>query len=200
MKLFSQIYQKVMSRLESELPHWLFYHSPCHTENVLKKAIFIAHKEDVPKQDLFLLKVAALYHDTGFTVNKENHEEISCEIATTELKDFGLTEDQIDLICGIIRATRIPQQPKTKLEMILADADLEYLGTEDFKFYGDKLYKELLHYQPDLSLAKWNEIQFNFLSNHTYHTNYCKLHREPQKIKNSQLLRDKIDYTSTKKI
>jgi len=183
----------VKLKLESELPNWLFYHSPYHTENVLKKAIFIAGKEGVLEQDLFLLKVAALYHDTGFTVQKEEHEEISCRIATKELEEFGLTNNEIEVICGMIRATRIPQQPKTKLEMILADADLEYLGTNDFKVHGDKLYKELLHYQPDLNEQKWNEIQYQFLNNHNYHTNYCKLHREPQKLKNIMSLQEKID-------
>jgi len=177
-----------MSRLENELPNWLFYHAPCHTKYVLDKAIFIANKEGILEQDLFLLKVAALYHDTGFTVKRENHEEISCEIATKELAEFGLDDKQIKTICGMIRATRIPQQPKTKLERILADADLEYLGTDNFKEFGDKLYKEILHYDPELDEKKWNEIQHQFIEKHQYHTNYCKIHREPKKLKNLQLL------------
>ena len=49
-------------------------------------------------------------------------------MAKEELPKFGLSEKDIELICGMIMATKIPQNPKTKLEKIIADADLEYLG------------------------------------------------------------------------
>ena len=34
----------------------------------------------------------------------------------------------IEIICGIIMATKIPQRPKNYLEEIICDADLNYLG------------------------------------------------------------------------
>ena len=90
----------------------------------------------------------------------------------------------------MIRATIIPQKPKTKLECILADADLEYLGTDNFEHIGNKLYLELKHYNPNLSLEEWNEIQINFLQSHFYHTSYCIHNRTEGKIKNlNQLIK-----------
>lgn len=181
-----------MTNLERNLPSWLHYHSPGHTEYVLKKTIFIAGKEGVSEKDLFLLKLAALYHDTGFIVSRDQHEEISCRIAREELKEEGIKEDDIKIICNMIMATRIPQQPKTELENIIADADLEYLGTRHFNEISDRLYRELLHYQPNLTPGEWNEIQVSFMSKHRYHTDYCKQHREPVKMANLELLKKEV--------
>ena len=175
--------------MEDELPPYLKYHSPEHTQHVLEKTIHIAKKEIVSEYDLLLLKIAALYHDTGFTVNRENHEEIGCQIATKELKDFGLEPEEIHKICGMIMATKIPQRPQTRLEEILADADLEYLGTDKFDDLSNKLYLEMKHFQPDLSIDEWDEIQVNFISNHHYHTSYCRQFREPDKLLNLEKIR-----------
>ena len=49
-------------------------------------------------------------------------------------------------ICGMIMATKIPQSPKNYLEQILCDADLDYLGRDDFYDIGGTLFKELKTY------------------------------------------------------
>ena len=59
------------------------------------------------------------------------------------LPAYGLTRDQIDTICGMIMATRIPQSPSNQLERILCDADLDYLGRDDFYEIGGRLFEEL---------------------------------------------------------
>lgn len=182
--MFEKIYKRLMSKLENSLPSWLYYHSATHTKYVLKQAIHIAEKENIPKDDLYLLKIAALYHDSGFLISPKNHEKVGCQIAGKDLKEYDLDAQQIKKICGMIMATRIPQKPKTKLEKILADADLEYLGTNKFEEFGQQLYKERLHFHPDMTLDQWNEIQIDFISNHHYHTDFCKKYREPKKLEN----------------
>ena len=195
MNKFLPIYKKVISNLEKNLPSWLQYHCLEHTQYVLDKVIYIAEKENVGEHELFLLKIAALYHDIGFIINREKHEELSCIIATKELKEFGLKPEEVEQICEMMKATEIPQKPTSHLAAILADADLEYLGTDEFLEWSERLYQELLHYQPDLSEDKWNEIQFNFMSKHHYHTTYCKQNREPKKLKNLELIKNKIQNT-----
>jgi uncharacterized protein len=170
-----------MSNLESNLPSWLYYHSPNHTRYVLEKSIFLAGQEGVTGRDLFLIKVAALYHDIGFIIGREEHEQKSCVIATEDLQEFQISPEEIKMICSMIMATKIPQQPKSLLEKILADADLEYLGTDHFYGISEKLFQELKHDHRELSREEWNEIQVKFLSGHSYHTNYCQVNREPVK-------------------
>ena len=117
---------------------------------------------------------------------------MSCEIAAQELPDYGLKKTEIDQICGMIRATKIPQNPKTKAEMVLADADLEYLGTDNFSEISQNLYREMKYFQPDLTVEQWNEIQVNFITGHHYHTTYCKKNRAPRKLLNLEKIRKNL--------
>jgi uncharacterized protein len=84
-----------------------------------------------------LLKTACLFHDIGFTISGQDHEERGCEIAEEVLPDLNYDSDQINRIKGMIMATKIPQTPNNKLEQIICDADLDYLGRDDFFSIGD---------------------------------------------------------------
>src|SRR5690242_6930177 len=133
-----KIQKHVIEKLQDGLPGFLSYHNTGHTLDVLKQALNIAADEGITSRtDLLLLQTSALYHDVGFIEAYNGHEEKSCEVAQHELAGFGFTGDQIDIICGIIRATKIPQSPNTILEMILCDADLDYLGRTDFFTIGE---------------------------------------------------------------
>lgn len=133
---------------------------------------------------MLLLKVAVLYHDAGFTRVYRNHEEVGCEMAREDLPRFGFSKEEIEQICGMVMATKIPQSPNSKLEYIIADADLEYLGTDDFKRIGNTLFEEIKIYLGVESERQWNIIQQNFLRAHKYYTSFCKKNREAVKQKN----------------
>lgn len=188
MKNFEEIFKNVTHRLESDLPYWLTYHNTDHTKYVLKQATFLAGWEQVSDEDMLLIKTAALYHDAGFLIQRENHEDLSCDLAFSELENSSFTSDGLAKICGMIKATRIPQSPKTLPEKIVADADLFYLGTDKYEEFSAKLFLEMKHYDPELTDEKWLQIQQNFLSSHKYHTNYCRSILEPLKKKNLKSL------------
>lgn len=192
MKTFDQLYNKITSDLENNLPAYLTYHDFNHTRLVIEKAILIGENEQISDNELLLLKIAALYHDTGYKVSSENHEAESCKIAESELPDFGFNSQEIGQICGMIMATKIPQQPQTALEGILADADLEYLGTNEYDLINQKLFNEVKHFRPDLTEKQWFEIQIGFLSKHHYHSEFCKKNREPKKLENLQKIKEKL--------
>jgi uncharacterized protein len=190
--MFTDICKNILGELETRLPEWLTYHNSNHTRYVLEQAKNISIHENVNGRDLLLVKRAALYHDTGFLIKREDHESLSCLRAAEDLKDSEFSSSEIEKICGMISATRIPQRPQTLLEQIVADADLEYLGTQKFSSYSQKLYQELRHFDPDLSQRKWDQIQVDFLSKHSYHTTWCKENREPVKQQNLKMVRERI--------
>ena len=72
MQTFDFIYKKVISQLESELPEWIMYHNAGHTRYVMEQAESIAEKEDLNGRDLLLVKIAALEHDNGFFLKRED--------------------------------------------------------------------------------------------------------------------------------
>jgi HD superfamily phosphodiesterase len=183
MKNYKAVEKFIEERLKRELPKDLYYHGFHHTMDVLRSAEIIGKEEKISEEELYLLKVAVLYHDVGFTKVYKNHEAVGCDMAREELPQFGFTNDEIEIICGMIKATQIPQRPQNKLEYIIADADLEYLGTDQFEKIGRTLYEEIKIYLNVESERQWNIIQMNFLKSHQYFTDFCKKNREPQKQK-----------------
>jgi uncharacterized protein len=190
MNAFKEVEEYIVGRLKRELPNNLYYHGIHHTFDVLKSAEMIGREEKISDDEMTLLKIAVLYHDAGFTKVYKNHEEEGCKMAQEDLPKFGFTQKDIDIICGMIMATRIPQMPHTKLERIIADADLEYLGTDKFESVGRTLFDEMKVYLNLDSERQWNIIQMNFLKSHHYHTDFCKKNREPLKRKNLEEIVD----------
>ncbi|MBR9918968.1 HD domain-containing protein [bacterium] len=189
MENFQALEKEVYGIMEKELPKHLTYHSIDHTKHVVRRSEYIARAEGCSEAEIRLLKTAALFHDIGFIHTYRDHEEKGCEIVREELPSKGYSNEQIDTICGMIMATKIPQNPQNNLEKIIADADLEYLGTDDFEEIGDLLFKELRHFNPELSRDDWNEIQIKFLKAHHYHTEFCRENRQGRKLENLDSLK-----------
>ena len=150
---FTEASLYIQEELKNKLSATLFYHNYLHTMYVLKSAIEIAEAEKIKDADeLTLLKTAALYHDSGFiNVYDLVTEEEACKIAEEALKRFDYSKVQIDIICRMIMKTKMPQEPETHLEKILCDADLDYLGTENFVPIGNNLLKELNAHDKNIS-------------------------------------------------
>lgn len=193
--IFSSIYSQVIAKLQRELSSRLTYHSIDHTLDVLEQVQQIAAREGIDdEQQLFLLKVAALYHDTGFVFIYSGHEAKGCELGRNELPAFGLTTPQIEKICGMIMATKIPQSPANKLEEIICDADLDYLGRDDFDPISNSLYKEFLEFGFVKDHADWMQKQICFLESHHYFNKSSQELRQPKKM--DQLAKLKADHFS----
>lgn len=172
----------ILDLLGKELSETLFYHGLHHTLDVANSALILAKEEGIEDEEsLGLLKTAAFYHDSGFINTYKDHEEEGCRIVRSSLSLFQYTEEQIEIICGMIMATKIPQNPKTNLEKIICDADLDYLGRDDFEPIAATLFQELFvrNLVPDENT--WNQIQVKFIGAHQYHTESAKKKRERKK-------------------
>ena len=178
-------YEKARSEVTTKLKKLnsnLTYHSIEHTFDVLEQSIRIAGAEGIKDEDeLELLKIAALYHDTGFLRTYAEHEKMSCTIFLEDASKWGLSEKHKQLVLDLIMVTRIPQMPDSMLERIICDADLDYLGRNDFFTIGDELRKEFLSYKIISTNEEWDNLQFKFLKNHHYHTASSRQLREPVK-------------------
>lgn len=171
----------VINLLKTKIPPRYYYHNYEHTLYVIDKVIEIGSKENCSARELELLSVAALWHDTGYINTYAGHEEESCRLARQYLPGYAFTNDDINKICGMIMATKIPQSPQNKPEEIIADADLEYLGTNNAAVQAKNLFKELNAINPLLTKQDWNKIEIDFLTAHHYFTGYCKANKEPIK-------------------
>lgn len=185
--------QFILAKLRNELSDRLLYHGLHHTLDVLKMAKELCISEGVGAHDQVLVKTAALFHDSGFVKNKHaGHEAEGCILAREHLPRFGYAPADIDRICGMIMATKIPQSPTNLLEEILCDADLDYLGRDDFFTIGETLFEELQEYQLIQGEQAWNRLQVSFLTAHRFYTHTNKTLREPVKQRYLEDLQDLV--------
>lgn len=190
-KRYQESKKFILTKLANELPKTLPYHGVHHTHDVHDVALSLAKQEAINDSDIELLKVATLFHDSGYTVQAHGHEQIGCAIAKDTLPKFGYTVEEIEKICGMIMATKIPQSPKTKLEEIICDADLDYLGRDDFETVSENLYKELNHNKP-ISREQWLKLEIEFLEGHTYFTATSRKLRNEMKAHHLKLVKENL--------
>jgi len=178
---FTDIQEMILDKLEKELPGYLYYHNVKHTVDVVTEVELIGWAEGCTDQDILLLKTAALFHDAGHTISYENHEFHGAEMARKMLPSYGYTATQINRICSLIMATKLPPEPSDLLEQIICDSDLDYLGRSDFIPVSNSLFEELKAQNRMKELNEWNKLQVKFISGHQYFTKTARSLREVNK-------------------
>lgn len=182
---FERARQYALERLERELPPTLFYHSLAHTrDDVVPAAERLATMEGVDGEALLLLRTAAFYHDLGHVEQYTNHEAIGIRIAVEVLPRFGYSAAHIQVISGIIMATKLPQSPRALLEEIMADADLDILGRDDFLARNQDLRTERAALGLPTTDEEWYSSQLEFIQTHRYFTAAARTLRDAKKQQN----------------
>jgi len=189
---FTDIQELVLDNLESGLPDSLYYHNVKHTVDVVTEVELIGWAEGLDDDGILLLKTAALFHDAGHTIGYDEHEFHGTQMVKEQLPEFGYTEEQIEKICHIIMATKLPPKPTDIYEEIICDADLDYLGRSDMIPVSNTLYKELKEQDKIGSMNDWNKLQIKFISGHSYFTKTARSLREVNKQKQIERIKKLI--------
>jgi HD superfamily phosphodiesterase len=191
---FQELKTLILGKLENELPLHLAYHNIDHTIDVIQAAALIADREHLDENDRRLLLTAALFHDTGFLNAREEHEAASCELARQCLPAFDYQAEEMETICRMIMATRIPQSPQSHLEEILCDADLDYLGRDDFFILSERLFTELQAEGLVKDDDEWNRQQADFMERHHYFTGTSVKMHQAKKEQYIKVIKKRIQH------
>jgi class 3 adenylate cyclase len=178
---FTDIQEMILDKLEKELPGFLYYHNIKHTVDVVTEVELIGWAEGCTDEEILLLKTAALFHDAGHTVSYDDHEMHGANLAREILPKYNYKAGQIERICSIIMATRLPPEPDDLLEEIICDSDLDYLGRSDFIPVSNTLFEELRAQNKMTDINEWNKLQVRFISGHQYFTKTARSLREVNK-------------------
>ena len=184
---------ELIQLLAQELPPDLTYHSLAHTKDVVKAVERIALLEGVRDEGLFLLKSAALFHDAGFIKQYEHNEPIGAAMAEAMLPKYGYNEQHIKTIKELIYVTQIPHKPVNKLQEIMCDADLDYLGTDTFEETANKLKIELMAKGKIETDRQWDELQVSFLKQHKYFTQTAQMTRDKKKKEQLKRIKKRLE-------
>ncbi len=159
-----------------------FYHNFKHALTVKKYVEVIAADAKLTDQEMNILRISALFHDTGFVESVEFHEEEGVKIVSDFLTDHLIDQKTINHISEIILATKIPQKPKDKLAKILCDADLMYITTDDCYEQIESMYEETITSHSDSTNRNIFDLEsIRFFTAHTFFTDYGKTILQPKK-------------------
>jgi predicted metal-dependent HD superfamily phosphohydrolase len=189
---YKDVETRVFKKLASELDDTLLYHDIKHTADVIRAAERLCYMEGLNNHDTVLVRTAALFHDIGFCEFYMDNEVRAAELAEEYLPKYGYTPEDIAQIKAMIMATRIPHNPQNLMEQIICDADLDYLGREDFHPISQNLKHEFMHYKVVNTSMEWDQIQVRFFEIHHYFTPSAKALREAKKAKHLEEIRIRL--------
>ena len=188
----------IMRILKAKLSPNLHYHGIHHTLDVVEAAERLALMEGVLDDGIFVLKSAATYHDAGFVDQYDANEPVGAKMAAEILPKYGYTQEQVNEVEKMIYATIIPHSPTTQLEEIICDADLDYLGRDDFHVIADNLRRELRDHGKIKSDRMWDEIQVKFLTQHKYFTKSAIKLRQAKKLVHIEEIKKRLEENNYK--
>jgi predicted metal-dependent HD superfamily phosphohydrolase len=188
----------VRELFRDELPAGIKYHNADHTLHATKGVVAVANNlaklENVSELDRELIIAAAYFHDTGYIREYEKNEPIAARMAGRILKLIGYKPDEIKKVQKMILATDPDVEPKTHVEKILCDADLDNLGREDFFQLDERLREGRGMRGIDVSDdVTWYRNTLEFLEEHQYYTESQNRLREKGKQKNTRELIKKLE-------
>ena len=188
----------IRSLFKDELPDGIKFHDANHTlhpaRGVVANANRIALSENISESDRELLIAAAYFHDTGYIREYKKNEPIAARMAGRILKLVGYKPKEIEKIQKMILATDLAREPKTHVEKILCDADLDNLGRKDFFKLDAKLREGRRARGLDVSDdLKWYRGTLKVIKNHQYYTESQKKLRDMGKQKNIERLLNKLE-------
>ncbi len=181
--LLSDIETHVEQQYRDQQDPRIIYHDAQHTREVVSAVITISGFYGMTEAERFPIIAAAWFHDLAYVyTGAENHEQNSAGMARKYLESKGVDPDTIKVVEGCIMATRIPQQPYTLGEKIIADADLFHFGKAIFQEKSDLLKKETeLLTGKEISSVDWRANTLRFMESHHYFTEFAKQELQPAK-------------------
>ncbi|MEL4308787.1 Pycsar system effector family protein [Joostella sp. CR20] len=176
------------------------YHNLMHTQNVVSAVTKIATYENCQPHDIFLLQLAAWFHDTGYTKTDVGHEAESIIITADYLNQIDISAADKTTVEKLILATK-PSVPSTsKLEQIIKDADCSHVASEEFFEVSEQLRLELIYKkEEDITELEWLYQNKEFLDKHAFYTESAKLKLQPQKEINAYNLQQRINKIEEKR-
>lgn len=160
-----------------------YYHEYSHALEVMQRAMYLSQKEWLNDDEIEMMGLAAIFHDTGFIIQYDNNEPIWAKIAENYLKSILYPGDKIKRIEEIILATD-PKYltPKNIYEEIIKDADMDNLWREDFFDKSNKLKKEIETIKHiKINDPEWKHGLVELLTEHKFYTRTQKEERDRKK-------------------
>ncbi len=168
------------------------YHNLQHTLSVWDASQELGRRYRLSDEELELLALAGLFHDTGFTKTYLEHENVSIEIATDFLQKANFDQEKIATITRLIEVTKVGVEPESLLEKIIKDADFNTNGTT-YEEKSAELRKEWeVFCDQKMTDEEWAENGLHFWETHRFYTGEAQALYGDSKRKTLKALRKTV--------
>lgn len=165
------------------------YHNLDHTIDVVRHAVEIAEYYLLSATEIFIVKVAAWFHDIGhLTGGIEGHEQRGADLMLDCLVPLKVSRTLLASITSAIMATQYPSYPQSMYDEILCDADTFHFGTPKFR-ETDELVRKEMELRVGKSFKDWHSMSLHLLEGHRFFTKYCQQLLGPGKEENIKWLK-----------
>jgi predicted metal-dependent HD superfamily phosphohydrolase len=172
----------ISALLAEKLPEHIIFHNYDHALLVKKYAETIGEHTDLTADEMNILRICALFHDAGYVNSFEQYNDESIIIASAFLAEHEVDQQTIEHISEIIRANKLPLNPKDKIAEVLCDADMMYIASESGIEQFDLLYDETAMEKKKFAKRPVFERGcMGFFATHIYFTEYGKTILQPKK-------------------
>jgi len=199
-ELVQEVRDYVTMLLKNGLSESIVFHNLDHARYVVASALYIGKNSDLSEKELRLLEISAWFHNAGYAIDPEDHEEAGAKLAAEFMSSKDIDAVTINIISDIIRSTTNPQQPENLISQVLCDADLKHLAEDKYFEMIENLRLEWSHIRgKKLGKRKFYKMSVKFFKKHDYHTDFAKNELKPEKEKNFEILQNKIIMLEEKK-
>ena len=172
----------ISALLAEKLPSTIIYHDFDHVLRVKKYAETIGEHTKLTSEEMNILRICALFYNTGYTGSYDQCREESIVIASSFLAEHDVDQQTIGHMAEIIMATKLPQNPKDKIAEVLCDADMMYIAAENAIEQFDLLFDETAMSKPKPAKRQvFEKNLIDYFTNHSYFTEYGKTLLQPKK-------------------
>jgi len=163
----------------------LTFHNLKHTRYVVRAVGRIAAHSHLSKDDLFVVKAAAWFRETGYLTAYEEPAVTSAALAANFFKKEGIDQPLISMITDLIRVEQQNMTPGLKLEGIILDGETYEFGKKSFVRKTESLREERqLTSSKHIAKNEWNKQTIAFLEKHEYYTPFARTLLTSQKAEN----------------
>lgn len=186
MKIVDQAKLFVIDFFENNKDQKLTFHSLEHTLEVVRQSALISQQENLPKDELAAVLIAAWFHDTGYLIQFEDHESASIDLVRSFFRQNPREEAFVQLVENCILATKRNRKPQNLPEKIIMDADISHTANRGFINISKNFRKECSNFKGEKipQLEYWQET-FEFLESQQFFTDFAQREYQPIKKENT---------------
>ncbi|MEM6802858.1 MAG: Pycsar system effector family protein [Bacteroidota bacterium] len=189
----------VVEMLGENLSESLSYHNLEHTQKVVQMVEEIGQNSEVSATDMYVLKMAAWFHDVGYLHSYKGHEKDSIRIAQEFLNSKNADAELISQVSRLIEVTELDIPPETLNEKIIKDADMFHLGSPKGLLYTEEMRREFEYFRNVVYTDEsWDKLNYKFYRDHDYFTQYANEKFGQYKSENTLLLKKKVKKAKNK--